>query len=98
MDLLKVPRFPCQEKLHNKGNLNLAKKGSEGFISPGVFNRICATRSKSITRINLKPKSELIIFIFLKVALKTAVVDSVDGKHSIFNLLGSSESYRNVNS
>ena len=98
MDLLKVPRFPCQEKLHNKGNLNLAKKGSEGFISPGVFNRIYATRSKSITRRNLKPKSELIIFIFLKVALKTAVVDSVDGKHSVFNLLGSSESYRIVNS
>ena len=94
MDLLKVPS--CQEKLHNKGNLNLAKKGSEGFISPGVFSRICATRSKGINRRNLKPKSELIIF--LKVALKTAVVNSVDAKHSVFNLLGSSESYRNANS
>ena len=98
MDLLKVPRFPCQEKLHNKGNLNLAKKGSEGFISPGAFNRICATRSKSINSRNLEPKSELIIFIFFKVVLKTAVVNSVDGKHSIFNLLGSSESYRNFSS
>ena len=35
MDLLKVPRFPCQEKLHNKGNLKLAKKGSEGFLVQG---------------------------------------------------------------
>ena len=76
----------------------MAKKGYEGFISPGVFNRICATRSKRINRRNLEPKTELIIFIFFKVALKTAVVNSVDGKHRVFNLLGSSESYRNVSS
>ena len=45
MDLLKVPRFLYQKRIHNKGNLNLATEVLKGF-SPGIFNRLYATHNK----------------------------------------------------
>ena len=46
MDLLKVLRFPYQERLYNKGHLNLVTELLKGFSS-GAFNRLCETHSKS---------------------------------------------------
>ena len=45
MDLLKVPRFLYQKRIHNKGHFNLATEVLKGF-SPGVFNRLYATHNK----------------------------------------------------
>ena len=78
--MLKAPRFPYQKRLHNKGHLNLATEVLKGS-GPGVFNRFCVTHSKSSNNENLEPKSELIIFLFLK------VTQTVDGKHTLFNFL-----------
>ena len=74
-DLLKVPRFPYKNILHNKGHLNLGKEVLKAF-SPRVFNRLCVTHSKSGINGNLEPKIELIVSFFFKVALKTTVVNS----------------------
>ena len=74
MDLFKVPWFPCKKRSHNKGQLNLATEVLKGF-SRGVFNSLCVTRRKNSINGNLEPKSEL-IFLFFKVALKAAVVNS----------------------
>ena len=73
MDLLKAPYFPYQKRLHKKGHLNLANEVLEGF---GLFNRPFVTHSKNSNSGNLELKSELIIFQFLKVTLKTIVVNS----------------------
>ena len=45
MDLLKVPRFPYQKKVHNKGYLNLAIQVLKCF-RPGIFNRVYVTHNK----------------------------------------------------
>ena len=45
MDLLKVLRFSCHKRLHNKGDLNSARNTLNCF-SPSVLNMVCATRSK----------------------------------------------------
>ena len=47
MDLLKVPS--CQEKLHNKGNLNLTKKGSEGYLVQGFSTGSVQLAAKVLT-------------------------------------------------
>ena len=39
-------RFPYKKRFHNKGSINLAKQVLKGF-SPGVFNILCVTHSKS---------------------------------------------------
>ena len=73
--MLKALRFPYQKKLHNKGYLSLATEVLKGS-SPGVFNKFCVTHSKSSNSEYLEPKSELTIFLFLKVTLKATVVNS----------------------
>ena len=47
MDLLKVPRFIYQKRIHNKGHLNLAIEVLKGF-SPGVFNKLYVTHNKNL--------------------------------------------------
>ena len=47
MDLPKVPRFPYQKRIYNKGHLNLAKEFLKGF-SPGVFNKLYVTHNKNL--------------------------------------------------
>ena len=54
---------------------SLETKVPKGF-STGVFNRLHATPSKSSNNGNLAPKSERIISLLLKVALKSTVVNS----------------------
>ena len=73
MDLLKSLRFPYQKRLQNKGPPRFGNKHSEGF-SPGIFNKLCVTHSKSSNSGKLEQKSKLISFIFLKVTLKAIVV------------------------
>ena len=47
MDLLKVPRFSYQKRIHNKGHFNLAAEVLKGF-SPGVFNRLYVNHDKNL--------------------------------------------------
>ena len=49
MDLLKVPKFPYQTRIHNKGHLNLATEVPKGF-SPGVFNRLYVNHNKNLQK------------------------------------------------
>ena len=55
MDLLKAPRFPYQKRIQNKGHLNLATEFLKSF-SPGVFNRLCVTRSKKLEQRKFRTK------------------------------------------
>ena len=55
MDLLKVPRFPYQKRIHNKGRLNLATKVLKGF-SPGIFNRLYVTHNKNLEQWKFRTK------------------------------------------
>ena len=57
MDLLKVPRFPYQKRIHNKGHLNLATEVLKGF-SPGVFNRLCVTHNKNLEQRKFRTKEQ----------------------------------------
>ena len=87
MDLLKVPRFSCQKRIHNKAHLNLVTEVLNGF-SPGVFNRLYVNHKKNLEqpkfrskeRANntslLEPKSELMIILFSKVTLKATAINS----------------------
>ena len=74
MDLLKAPRSPYQKNSTITGHLNLATEFLKGF-SPSTFNRLRVTHSKSSNSRNLKPNSELIIFLFFKVTLKARVIN-----------------------
>ena len=75
MDLLKDPSFPYQKRLHNKGHLNLATEVLKG-LSLGVYSRLCVTYRENSNNGNLKLKSRLITFFFLKEVLKAAVTNS----------------------
>ena len=55
MDLLKVPRFPYQKGIHNKGHLNLATEVLKGF-SPGVFNRLYVIHNKNLEQRKFRTK------------------------------------------
>ena len=55
MDLLKVPRFPYQKRIHNKGHLNLATEVMNG-LSPGVFNRLYITHNKNLIQRKFRTK------------------------------------------
>ena len=55
MDLLKVPRFPYQKRIHNKGHLNLATEVLKGF-SPGVFSRLYVTHNKNLEQRKFRKK------------------------------------------
>ena len=55
MDMLKLPMFPYQKRLHNKGHLNLAIEVLKGF-RPGDFYRLFVTHRKSSNNGNLEPK------------------------------------------
>ena len=68
MDLFKAPRFSYQKRFHNKGHLNFC-------FWAGVFNRVYVTISKSSSSERVT-KCELIVFLFLKVALKATDVKS----------------------
>ena len=61
MDLLNVLRYLYQKRLHDKGHLNLATEVLKVF-SPGAFNRLCVTHSKSSNNGNLQLESTLLIF------------------------------------
>ena len=98
VDLLKILKFPCKKRLHNKRHINLATEALKSFC-PDVFNRLCVTHNKSSNNWNLEPKSELITSLLFKKALKLWLSSqAVDGKYSVFQVLSSSESYRNVSS
>ena len=73
MDLLTVPRFFYQKRIHIKAHLNLATEVLKGF-SPGFFSRFYVTHNKNFG--NLELKSELVIFLFSKVTLKARAVNS----------------------
>ena len=55
MDLLKVPRFPYQKRIHNKGHLSLATEALKGF-SPGVFDRLYVTHNKKLEQRKFRTK------------------------------------------
>ena len=55
MDLLKVPRFPYQKRIHKKGHLNLATGVLKGF-RPGVLSRLYATHNKYLEQRKVRIK------------------------------------------
>ena len=55
MDLLKIPRFPHQKRIRNKGDLNLATEVLKGF-SPGVFNGLCVNHNKNLEQRKFRTK------------------------------------------
>ena len=55
MDLLKVPRFPCPKRIHNKGHFNLTTEVLKGF-SPSVFSRLYVTQNKNLEQRKLRIK------------------------------------------
>ena len=57
MDLLKVPRFPYQKRIHNKGQLNLVTEVLKGF-SPGVFNRLYVNYNKNLEQRKFRTKEQ----------------------------------------
>ena len=59
MDLLKVPSFPYQKRIHNKGHLTLATEVQKGF-SPGAFNMLCVTRNKNLEQRKFRTKEQAI--------------------------------------
>ena len=71
MDLLKVPRFPYQKRLRNKGYLNLATEVLKDF-SPGVFSRHYVNHIKNLEQRKFRAD----IFLFSKVTLKATAVNS----------------------
>ena len=75
MDMLKLPRFPYQKRLNNKGHLNLATEVLKGFRLGDLY-RLFVTHRKSSNNGNLEPKCYLVIF-FSKEVLKATVTNSV---------------------
>ena len=65
MDLLKVPRFPYQKRIHNKGHLDLATEVLKGF-SLGVFNRLYVTHNKNLEQRKFRTKERAINISFSK--------------------------------
>ena len=55
MDMLKLPRFPYQKRLNNKGHLNLATEVLKGFRLGDLY-RLFVTHRKSSNNGNLEPK------------------------------------------
>ena len=63
MDLLKVPRFSYQKRIHNKGHLNLATEVLKG-LSPGVFNRLYVPHNKNLEQPKFRTKERANISLF----------------------------------
>ena len=97
MNLLKIPRFPCRKRLRNKAHLNLATEVLKVF-SPSGFNGLCVTQSKSSNRQKFRNlstqtverKHGILNFLRCLTNLQFST-QTVNGKHSVYKGLGSSE-------
>ena len=79
MDLLKVPRFRYQKRIHNKGHLNLATEVLKGF-NRGVSNRPYVTHNKNLEQRKFRTKERA-----NNISLFKGNSESYAKKHSVFN-------------